>query len=187
MNHATVENPDDRRNRLNYETDVVMDNQSETGIREYAPFNYIPHFHVIDSSAEDITHNVEGGVCHYNFLECMYHFIYNEQYFTLDVLNDRMRSFPYAIDEITFIIGDLVPVNDVVWHFLLSTVQFYDFCYSPGYENQSIEEWRSVISDMLNYYQHLFNCNLKPVHHMAIHYPNDTLKFGPLRYTRTIR
>lgn len=218
MNHATVENPEDRRNRLNYETDVLIHDQSETGVREYSPFNYLPHFHVTDSSTEDLTHNVEGGVCHYNFIECMYYFIYTQKYFTLDVLNQRMRSFPYADDEksnipqpiledrfkqdkfkmtvsemanftqnITFMIGELVPQTDVVWLFLLSTVKFYDMCYLPSYEEQDLEEWSDVINDMLNYYQHLFNYNLKPVHHYAIHYVNDTRKFGALRYTKTIR
>lgn len=218
MNYTTVENPEDRRNRHNYDADVLVHDQSKTGVREYAPFNYLPHFHVTDSSTEDLSHNVEGGVCHYNFIEIMYHFIYRQKYFTLDTLNQRMRSFGYAEEEksnvpqpiledffkklkfkmtvsemanftqnITFIIGDLVPPDDVVWLFLVNTVTFFDMCYLPSYEDQEIEEWRTVISDMLRYYQHLFNFNLKPVHHMAIHYPNDTKKFGPLRYTRTIR
>lgn len=218
MNHSTVENPEDRRNVHNYDEDVLMHNQTETGVREYAPFNYLPHFHVTDSSTEDLSHNVDGGVCHYNFLECFYYFIYNQRFFTLDMLNDKIAAFPFGIDEqanipqpitrehfkntkfkmsmsemanfthnITFIVGELVPENDVVWLFLLSTIRFYDFCLLPCYEDHEIEEWKGVIDDMLRYYQHLFGQNLKPVHHMAIHYPNDTKKFGPLRYTRTLR
>lgn len=186
MNHVTFENPEDRRNRFNYETDVLMHDQSKSGVREYAPFNYLPHFHVTDSSTEDLTHNVEGGVCHYNFLECLYYFIYIQKYFTLDELNERMRSFPYAEDEksnipqpisrkhfkeqklkmtisemanftqnITFMIGDLVPRTDVVWIFLLLTVKFYDKCYLPSYEEQDILEWGVIIDDMLTYYKNL--------------------------------
>lgn len=218
MNQATTENPEDRRNPQNFETDVLMHDQSATGVREYSPLNYLPHFHVTHSSAEDITHNVEGGVCHYHFLECIHYFVFTREYFTLDEFNERMRSFPYGEDEksnipqpiledrlkkdrfkmtisemanfthnITFMIGDIVPQNDIVWQFLLLTVRFFDLCYLPSYKDGDIELWRTVIDDMLQHYQHLFDYNLKPVQHMAIHYPNDTKKIGPLRYTRTIR
>lgn len=218
MQTATRENPEDRRNRENYEEDVLLHDRTQTGIREHSIFNYIPHFHVTESSAEDITHNVEEGICHYHVMEILYHFIYDEKYFTLEELNQRMLSFDYDHDEkanvphsiakeqfkkrkfsmtasemsnfmqnITFIIGDLIPEEDVVWHFLLATVKFFDTCYLPSYDDQEIEEWRDLIDYMLRSYQDLFDLTLKPVQHMAIHYPTDTKRYGPLRYARTIR
>lgn len=218
MQETTVEKPEFRRNRQNYDDDVLIHDQSKTGVREYAVLNYIPHFHVTDSTAEDLTHNVDEGICHYHLMQILWYFIYDQKYFTLEMLNQRMRSFQYGLDQksnvpqpilpkhfknekfkmtaaemsnfihnITFMIGDLVPKEDVVWHFLLSTVQFYDMCYLPSYEDNEIEEWRSGIDYMLRLYQDLFDETLKPVHHMAIHYPDDTKRFGALRYTRTIR
>lgn len=219
MSKTTIEDPALRRNRQNYDEDVLMRDQSKTGVREYSIFNYLPHFHVTDSSAEDLTHNVDEGVCHYHLMEILYYFIYDEKYFTLQELNRRMATFPFGhekanipqpftekqfkkksckfsmtaaemsnfMQNITFIIGELVPDDDFVWAFLLSTVKFYDSCYLPSYNDQQIEEWRGEIDHMLSSYQHLFDKTLKPVQHMSIHYPDDTKRFGPLRYTRTIR
>lgn len=87
---------------------------------------------------------------------------------------------------VTFMIGDLVPEHDIVWHFLC-TVKCFDMCYLPSYDDNELEEWSTVIDDMLTFYKDLFEQSLKPVHHTSIHYPADTKKFGPLRYTRTIR
>lgn len=218
MQSTTIENPEFRRNRTNYDEDVVMCDQSTTVIREYGVLNYVPHFHVTDSSALDLTHNVDEGVCHYNFVEILYNFIYDQKYFTLETLNQRIRSFPYGEEEksnvpspilesqfkgtkfrmtaaemfnfthnITFMIGDLVPEDDTVWCFLLETVKFFDMCYLPSYEDHEIEEWREITDTMLNYYKNIFDLELKPVHHMAIHYPDDTKRYGPFRYNRTIR
>lgn len=162
MKSTTVENPTFRRNRENYDEDVLIHDKSKTGVREQAVFNYIPHFHVTESTSEDLTHNVDEGVCHYHLKEILYYFIYDMKYFSLEELNRRMISFSYGHDEksnvpqpisvekqkfsmtaaemsnfihnITFLIGDLVPEDDFVWHFLLSTVRFFHTCYLPNYD-----------------------------------------------------
>lgn len=217
MKHTTIENPEFRRNRRNYEEDVLVHSATLTGVRENAVLNQIPHFHVTDSSSEDITHNVDEGICHYHLQDILYDFIYGQQYFTLEEFNQRMISFRYdnersnvpqpiskerfkkrkfsmtaaemsnLIQNITFIIGNLIPEEDIIWHFLLTNVKFFDLCYLPSYDELQLEEWRSEIDYMLSSYQNLFEQELKPVHHMAIHYPDDTKRYGPLRYTRTIR
>lgn len=218
MRHVTVENLELRRTRQDYDDDVILHDKSKTGVNEYSVFNYVPHFHVTDSSSVDSTHNVDEGVLHYNFSEILSYFIYDQKYFTLKMLNERMSSFPYGPDEksniprrisakqlkkkefkmsatemshfvhnITFMIGDLVPEEDPVWHFLLSTVKFYDMCYLPCYDDNQLEAWKNEIEHMLESYKNIFEMSLKPVHHMAIHYPTETKRYGPLRYTRTIR
>ncbi len=215
---CTHDDPAHRRNRDNYEEDVLANKQSATGVREFSALNYISHFHVTDSSSEDVTHLVEEGICHYNFADILYYFIYDKDYFTLEALNKRLQIFPYGEGEksnvprsitkehlkndsfrmsaaemstfthhVTFLIGDLVPEDDVVWHFLLATVTFFDMCYLPCYEEQDIEEWKTGIFEMNNFYSSIFERTLKPVHHQASHLPNDTTRYGPLRYTRTIR
>lgn len=218
MRKLTSENPEYRRNRQNYEEDVLVRDQSLTGVREYSPLNAVPHFHVTESSAEDTTHVVEEGICNYNVAEALYFLIYNDRIFTLDQLNNRMKHFSYGEEEkankphfildadldkinlkmtaaemtnfvhnLPFIIGDLVPEGHVVWLFLLDTITFFDFCYLPCYENEDLNEWKEIIKRMHEDYIHIFGTHLKPVHHFSIHFPADTKKYGPLRYTRSIR
>lgn len=218
LQKTTDDKPENRRNRMNYEEDLFVNDQSKTGVREYSALNNIPHFHVTDSSSIDLTHSVDEGICHYNFGEILYYFIYQKEYFTLEILNERIQSFSYGEDEksnvassitkkhllnndfkmtaaemstfahnITFLIGDLVPEDDIVWYFLLTNIKFIDYCYLPSYSNQDLKEWTELISEMNNLYMDIFGTTMKPVHHQSIHLPVDTLKYGPLRYTRTIR
>ncbi len=86
-----------------------------------------------------------------------------------------------------FMIRDLVPEDDDVWQFVLKTIKFLDLSYLPCYEENDLNELKETIALMHNSYQQLFNKTLKPVHHIATHYPTATRNFGPLRYLRTIR
>lgn len=97
----------------------------------------------------------------------------------------EMSNFAHNL---IFVIGDLVPENDVVWQFVLTTIKFLDLAYLPCYdEEDDINDLTETIATMHHSYQQLFKQKLKPVHHFATHYSNDTLNFGPLRYLRTIR
>lgn len=86
-----------------------------------------------------------------------------------------------------FMIRDLVPEDDIVWQFVLTTIKFLDLSYLPCYEEDDLNEFKEAIASMHNSYKQLFNQTLKPVHHIAIHFPRDTLNFGPMRNLRTIR
>lgn len=216
---ATREIAGKRRDKANYNADVVTQNPTETGVVEYSPLNEIPFFHVTDSSAEDNTHIVDEGILHYNLLPSLYYFIYEQKFFTLQKLNDCLKLFDFNEDErqnipspitqkqlkekeklrmsasemnnfahnLVFIIGNLVPAQDPVWKFVQTTIRFFDLSYLPCYEDEDILLLADTIATMHQLYQNLFETALKPVHHLAIHYPNDTLNFGPLRYLRTIR
>lgn len=218
MRFALMEYPETRRNRDNYDEDVLTHDAIETGVREYSTLNAIPYFHVTESSAEDITHTVEEGIVKYNIAEALYFLIFIDNRFTLNELINRMKTFSYGEEEkvnkahrilkdhlvkgklkmtaaetsnfiqnITFIIGDLVPEENIVWPLILQTVKFFDFCYLPCYEQDDIREWREIIFEMHDSYIEIFGDHLKPHHHFATHFPADTEKFGPLRYVRTIR
>ncbi len=218
MQTACSEMSDTRRNRENYCDDVSMNDQSKTGIMEFSCLNEIPFFHVTDSSGEDNTHIVDEGILHYNLLPSLNYFINETKYFTLQHLNERIRSFDYSQEErqnipmsilketftkkklkmtasemsnftnnLIFMIGDLVPGDDPVWEFVITTIKFYDLSYLPSYTEYDINEFASTIALMHGLYQQLFDKTLKPVHHIATHYPEDTRNFGPLRYLKTIR
>lgn len=96
----------------------------------------------------------------------------------------EMANFTHNL---VFLIGDLVPHGDIVWKFVLTTIKFFDLAYLPSYEEDDITELTQTITLMLDSYRQLFKELLKPVHHFAIHYPEDTRNFGPMRYLRNIR
>lgn len=91
MKKSTTENPATRRNRVNYDEDVLIQDLYETGIHEYSILNNIPFFHVVKSSAEDITHTVELGVIKYNISDALYILIYEDKLLTLQELNLRIK------------------------------------------------------------------------------------------------
>lgn len=218
MQYCTIEDPATRRNRQNYNEDVLKPNFTETGIHHYSTFNSIPYFHVTESSVEDLTHSVEEGIIKYNISDALWILIYEDHLFTLQELNRRLKEFSYGEEEksnkphlilkdhldnnklkmsasetanflqnITFILGDLIPQDNAVWSLILSTVKFFDFSYLPCYEEEDLEEWRKNIDEMSCLYMQICKTHLKPHHHYSIHFPVDTTKFGPLRYLRTIR
>lgn len=96
----------------------------------------------------------------------------------------EMSNFAHNI---IFIIGDLIAEDDEVWKFVLITIKFFDLVYLPCYTEEDITELSQTIALMNDSYQHNFGETLKPVQHFAIHYPEDTRNFGPIRYLRTIR
>lgn len=220
MQQQSIEIPEERRSRQNYEEDVITNDKSRTGIEEYSCLNEIPFFHVTDSSAEDSTHIVEEGILQYCLLPSLHYFIVVQKYFTLDELNMRLKLFDYCEDEkqniprpifmktlkekeklkmtaseianfahnLIFIIGDLIEdEDDDVWKFVLTTIKFFDLAYLPCYSEEDITELANTIALMHDSYRQLSGATLMPVHHYAIHYPEDTRNFGPLRYLRTIR
>ncbi len=184
---------------------------------EYSSLNNIPHFHVTESSAEDLSHSVDEGIVKYNISYALYWLIYKHKLFTLKQLNRRIADFHFATEEktnnpqsileehlknqnlkmtaaeastfiqnITFLIGDLVIENNEIWRLILETVKFFDLCYLPCYEEDDLNEWTKNIDEMHDSYIELCN-HLMPHHHISIHFPTDTRKLGPLRYMRTIR
>lgn len=93
---STTEDSTIRRNRLNYEEDLLKDDLYESGIHEYSPLNNIPFFHVTESSAEDVSHTVEEGIGKYNITEALRILIYEDKLFTLKQLNDRINGTFFA-------------------------------------------------------------------------------------------
>lgn len=63
--------------------------------------NDLQHFHVADMQLpQDIMHVMLEGVIPYEIKLMLTEFISNEQYFSVDVLNDRMDCFRYSPEEI---------------------------------------------------------------------------------------
>lgn len=74
-----------------------------------------------------------------------------------------------------------------MWKFVLTTIKFMDLSSLPNYEPDDIVELKDTIQTMLHNYKLLFNKFLKPVHHLATHFPSNIENFGPLRYVNCMR
>lgn len=83
------------RDKVNYVKDVAQNNVSVTGVKENCAFNILDSFHAIENYSVDIMHDLLEGVCVYEVSYILYHFIVQEQYFTLDTLNWRLKFFNF--------------------------------------------------------------------------------------------
>lgn len=206
-----------RRNRQNYADDVIIADVSRTGVQEYSFLNEIPYFHVTESSAVCLWHDLMEGSIHPNLSNSVHHFI-NNKYFDLELLNKRINETDFGeaengnkpsevriehlknkkfkmsasemfffIHHITFLIGDRVPVGDPVWQHVLNTMKLVDLCYLPSYNDETLRSLTDATKIYNEGLQRLFQLRLPHKCHMLTHYAKLTEDFGPLRHIQTIR
>ena len=88
---------DENKNLLrtpeNYESDFLLSDTTQTGIKESCIFNQLNNFHVAINKSVDFMHDVLEGVCLYVIHNILYEFIYKQKYFTLEYLNLRIQEF----------------------------------------------------------------------------------------------
>lgn len=114
------------------------------GIQEECTFNTIPYFHVTSNASVDPMHDILEGICRYDIGKILYNFIYEENFFTLEILNERILYFSntssgkniprklsresiknkiiilsasemkFLVQNLNFIIGDLIPENNCI-------------------------------------------------------------------------
>lgn len=53
------------RTEENYFEDAETNNMTLTGVKDWSVFNAIPHYHVVNGSANDLTHDLLEGVLPY--------------------------------------------------------------------------------------------------------------------------
>jgi len=85
------------RNEVNYNEHVMLKNPSLTGIKADSCLNSLEYFHITDNVCVDIMHDILEGVAPLEIKLMLQHFIYEQKLFTLDQLNDRMKSFDYGV------------------------------------------------------------------------------------------
>ncbi|CAI6377673.1 unnamed protein product [Macrosiphum euphorbiae] len=94
--HQVEQIDNNLRNEVNYSNDVAVDDLTLTGIKQLCIFNEINSFHVTKNYAVDIMHDILEGVCKYDIGMMLKTMIYDLNYFTIDILNDRIESFNYG-------------------------------------------------------------------------------------------
>lgn len=70
----------------------------------------------------------------------------------------------------TFILGPFVPKADPVWQYCKVLIKITDKILSPSFNEQDLDELRSLCSEHHKQYQSLFNLHLKPKQHFMCHY-----------------
>lgn len=91
----SVENLASLRTLENYKSDLLISKESLTGIKGSTPFNNIKNFHIIDNATCDPMHDLHEGVSHYLLSNILLNFVDNK-YFSIDQLNDRLKSFDFG-------------------------------------------------------------------------------------------
>lgn len=202
----------------NYESDVLLNDISKTGIKESCIFNSLKNFHVTKNFSVDLMHDLLEGVCHYDIILILNYLIRDKKYFSLDTINYMLQVFNYgegfgnkpplisadfykksklqmsASEMLCFIrifgvlIGDQVPVNDVVWQFFFLLLrQIIDICTAHSVSENVINLLKWLIAEHNSEFINLFKQPLKPKFHYLIHYPYIMSKIGPIRNLWSMR
>jgi len=69
------------------------------GLQRDSILNSSKFFHIVDRLVPDVMHDILEGSLQYEVKELLKHFIHTEKYFTLDVLNQKINEFPYALSD----------------------------------------------------------------------------------------
>lgn len=84
------------RNKITYEDDLKKKSVSETGIVEECVFNELTNFHATENYVVDIMHDIQEGVLNFEMGMMLFDFIFIDKFFSLEILNERVRSFNYG-------------------------------------------------------------------------------------------
>jgi len=81
------------RTRENYSTHC---SDKTFKVKENCAFHIIPNYHVIQNFSVDLMHDLFEGICKYDLTKILNNFINKENFFTLDVLNERINCFNHV-------------------------------------------------------------------------------------------
>lgn len=207
-----AENNDLIRTYQNYDEDLITNDPSRTGIVSDSIFNILPSFHVVENYSVDVMHDIFEGVCHYNMCHIIIYYTEKIQYFSLELLNHRKKTFDYGPIEIenisgeikishlqnkhlkmsaremmTFVmifpllVGDCVPYDDEVWHFLLNFIEIIEILLHFEIDESQVSILKQKIELNNQNFVLLFKDTLKPKFHNLTHYPSVIKQSGPLR------
>lgn len=197
------------RTRELYEADVLVNNLSLTGIKERCIWNELPDFHITLNYAVDIMHDIFEGICIYDLTSLLNVLIFENHLFSIDTLNNRIRSFnfgelekgntpPLIISEnsrikikmtasemmcfsryLGLLIGDLIPEGLSVWQIWITLRNIIDIVCAPNLQFGEIHLLNIFIENYLSLVVEHFK-HLKPKHHFMLHYAEVFKKSGPL-------
>ncbi|XP_055585933.1 uncharacterized protein LOC129738704 [Uranotaenia lowii] len=98
--------------------------------------------------------------------------------------SSEMRCFLHFFP---LIIGDQVPRDEIVWKYCITLVKLVDVALKRSFTPDDVFRLQMLIRSHHEMYQELFKKNLKPKHHMVVHYPSVIKASGPIRYLMCFR
>lgn len=95
--HVQTQQLDDMmRNKINYASDLLLNNLSYTGIKECCVWNDLISFTVTENFSVDIMHDMLEGVCKFYIGLILKQMIFDFNYFSIETLNNRIETFNYG-------------------------------------------------------------------------------------------
>jgi len=110
LHFCSVEKTDLLRTEQNYNNDLLLNNITETGIKENSIWNKINYFNVTANATIDQMHDFDEGVYKYGIGYILYYYlyyylnyyIYDIKNISLNTLNQQgLKGFDYASNNIT--------------------------------------------------------------------------------------
>lgn len=93
----------------------------------------------------------------------------------------------FLVENLNFIIGDLIPESSCTWKLYLLLSEILHIVSLPAITFENIERFNSSASEYINLYLKLFKTSLKVKHHHLLHYSRVMKRFGPLYHMSSIR
>lgn len=204
------------RTSANYKEDIILNNYKLTGIRGETVFSQLRNFDVVDNSVSDFMHDIAEGVVSSDICQIILAFI-GKKYFSLDYLNNRMRSFKYNQDiknrpdnitlnnlkslnlkftaseaivfvvHLNLIIGEKIPLGDEHWRLYILLREIIRLVTSSTHESFTAKILSQVIAEHNKLYVRLFGATQKYKTHLLLHYSVIMNRFGPLNQFSNFR
>ena len=216
---CTISKPDLKKqtkiNPILLRTKESYDNhclEKSFGIQERCIFHQIPNFHVTENFSVDPMHDLLEGICRYDMGKILNQYINENQYFSLEILNERMacsscglesnipppfhsesiknemnREMNFVVNNFCVIIGDLVEKKNLSWKLYLMLRKIVCITMADSLTEELIDNFDALVSKYLSLYLRIFKKTLKVKHHLLVHDSQIMRKFGPLKNMSTIR
>ncbi|CAH1184033.1 unnamed protein product [Phaedon cochleariae] len=202
------------RSQENYDSDCQ---NCSHGFKEFAVWNELESFNVIQNFSCDLMHDMLLGVLRYD-MAFIINYLIKSKYFTLDRLNDKIKFLEFskadagsAMPQIKqehmkkkiiiisasemmslilyfgILVGDLVPEDDNVWKLYSLTTHILENLLARSFTKLSIMYSQSLIEEHHELTSVLFQEHLRPKYYFLLHYPLIITLLGPPRYFWSMR
>lgn len=180
------------------------------GVKLPCQFASLKHFHPITNHAVDLMHDIFEGIAVYDVAKILQKLI-DEKLITLDEINRRKQLFNYGFLEIgnigkeilprhlkngikmsasemkcflnfiPMMLGDIIPSSNKYWKVLLKLCDIIDRVLSSTFLEDDLKILMKKITNYLLDVVNILESNLRPKHHILLHYCNTVQEIGPLR------
>lgn len=205
------------RNVENYESHVLLNNVTLTGIKERCIWLRLHGFKLFDHTAVDMMHDFLEGVCRYTMQFVIKELVFKRKIIGIELLLSNIRHFDFGPDSdskpidaifvtgssfslktsasemlnlvryFALIVGQYVPEELQSWSLFLYLRRLLDKLLCSKFSKGNIIQVEYLIAAHNELYQELAETHLKPKHHFMTHYGGMIKKFGPLLQTWTMR